>query len=691
MGALVLLRTSSNRQLDEEDARRRGISRQIDEQALPSIIGLASRIKGVFEVNRQAKLPIERRMLDCLRAINGEYTPEKIAEIRMTGGSMIYMMLTASKVLAAQSWIHDISFPPSGYRPWKVEPTPKADLPPRVVEAIYMSLMEEAMAAGIDPTSPQFYGKLQLIVTEAKRRINVLAKRAAEGMTAAIDDRFVEGGWYGAYTEIISDFTSYPAAIMKGPVTRRRKSLSWAQMSNGSWVPVVQEVPRLEYERCPPFDIYPAPLQTTMENGDMIYRKRLTVDDILACKGMPGYSDKAIDEIIEHYGNKGLMNWLWGDYERARLEGRENEWLNQSGMIDSANYWGSALGSLLLEWDPKLDVDPRKNYQIEAWMAGPYVFKAVINPDPLGRRPFSKSCWEPIPGSFWGRALPERLADTAEMCNNAARGLANNLGIASGPQMQVYMDRVAEGADVVTQYPWKIWYMISDQSGQNNDAVKWFSPNMHAAELMAVYTHFERIADNVSQVPAYSYGDSRVGGAGRTSSGLAQLTSLTGKGFRRIVKNLDEGVIDGTVTRTWEYEMQFNPDPTIKGDQTPRACGSSSLIQREQQMVRRTEILQATTNPLDAQIMGFEGRAKLLSDVLSSAELEDIVPSREQLELNTAGAPAPAQLLSKQQGSQPAPGGGTVTPHNVDSAGGAPQGVEQRKASLGYQDGGLVE
>ena len=73
----------------------------------PLIQGLAAHVRTVWERNWRAKQPIEERMLQCMRQRRGEYDPDVLAEIRQSGGSEIYMMLSANKARAASSWIKD--------------------------------------------------------------------------------------------------------------------------------------------------------------------------------------------------------------------------------------------------------------------------------------------------------------------------------------------------------------------------------------------------------------------------------------------------------------------------------------------------------------------------------------------------------------------------------------------------------
>src|SRR5690606_10398188 len=120
---------------------------------------------------------------------------------------------------------------------------------------------------------------------------------------------------------------------------------------------------------------------------------------------------------------------------------------------------------------------------------------------------------------------PELMADIQRICNAAARNLVNNMALASGPQVEVYRDRLADGEAADQIYPWKIWDMKSDPAGaaSNARAVNFFQPSSNAAELMAVFERFELKADDATNIPRYAHGNERIGGAGSTASGLSML------------------------------------------------------------------------------------------------------------------------------------------------------------------------
>jgi hypothetical protein len=289
----------------------------------------------------------------------------------------------------------------------------------------------------------------------------------------------------------------------------------------------------------------------------------------------------------------------------------------------------------------------------------------VLNPDPLGERPYEIASCRAIPGAFWGTALPEVVRDVQVMCNAAARSLANNMGIASGPQVEVAVDRLADGEDVTQMYPWKIWQTTSDKTGGGQPGVRFYMPEMKAGELIGIYNQFAKQADEVTGIPNYIYGSgSGASGAGRTASGLSMLMDNAAKGIKSSIVAIDR-VVAMVVKKFYIHNMMYNPDPFIKGDFRVVPKGAMGLIAKEQIQVRRNEFLAATANPVDLQIVGADGRAYLLRELAKGLQMDTdkLVPSVEMLNFKKQQIEQAMQTLQAQQ-QQQLPG-----PQAVNAAG----------------------
>jgi len=294
--------------------------------------------------------------------------------------------------------------------------------------------------------------------------------------------------------------------------------------------------------------------------------------------------------------------------------------------------------------------DEAREYDTNVWVVGNYVIKAVLNYDPLGEKPYAKTSFIKCPGALWGKGIPEIIEDLQGVCNAAARALVNNMGISSGPQVEVNVERLPPNEDITNLSPWKIWQTINDPVGSSAPAIRFTQPDSRATELMAVYEKFSRLADDHSGIPAYVYGDLNVQGAGRTSSGLSMLMGAAGKGIRQVVMHIDTDVVKPIVVRQFVYNMRYGDDESIKGDVSVVAKGAVNLAVKETVNIRRIEFLNATANPIDLEILGKDGRATILREVAKGLQMpvDDVVPSREKTDYQSR-VQARTQAASQQQ------------------------------------------
>lgn len=626
-------------QMQAEEERRR--------QLMESSLG--AHIRRSWESAKTAKQEVEYRLLDCLRRRKGEYDPNKLAAIRKEGGAEIYMMLTATKCRAAGAWIRDIMMPVNE-QPWGLQPTPVADVPDEYVAPVFQQMQQQAMQAQQEGQQVDMAALIEQAREQVRQMAQEKAEEAAERHEDTIADQLAEGGWSEAFEQFVDDFVTYPAAFVRAPILRRVPTLEWLE----GWQPVKTTTIRPEFERVSPFDMYPSPDATSVDDGAFIIeRARFTRMLLNQLIGVPSFNEESIRRVLEQYGQGGLRDWLWTDGERAELEGRGHEWLTHGETIDGLIYSGGAQGVTLLQWGVNPDdiEDPLAEYEIEAILIGQHVIRVRINRDPLERRQYHKASYQPVPGSFWGQAIPELMADVQDVCNATARSLVNNLAISSGPQVEVYEDRLQPQEDPTNIYPWKIWRTKDSQVTGNNAAVRFYQPSSNAGELLTVYEQFERRADDATNIPRYTYGNENVGGAGQTASGLSMLMESANKGIKDAIRHIDRGVMRRVIEALWLYNMQYSDDPSIKGDVNVVARGSSAMLIREQTHMLRQQFLQMTANDIDMGIVGMEGRRKLLESTAEKLDMPGLIPTQEQMEHNLGEQQQAqqAQLEAQQQ------------------------------------------
>lgn len=654
-----ILPVANNSMLEAAANARREAENKNNE---PVIQGLSSYVRKCWSSAFLAKLDVEQRMLKGVRQRRGEYDPEVEAEIRKSGGSNIYMMLTSNKCRAASSWLRDTLLGARDEKPWTIDPTTIPDISPEELQEVTQKATQEAMAIeqalGMQITTPE---QMAEIVERIKDKIRVQiqdeAREDCDRMELKMEDQMQEGGFIDAFSAFLDDLTTFPAAILKGPVVRKKPQMKWVKDAQGQYVPEVKDELVLEWERVDPFMIYPAPHASKIDDGYLIERHRMTRTQLTELIGVEGYSEGAIRAVLEDYGHGGLHEWLRIDTQKAQAEGKNTLAIQQNtdALIDSLQFWGSVQGRHLVEWgmDKKEIPDLDKEYNCEVWLIGRWVIKATLNYDPFGRKPYYKTSYEEIPGVFWGNSVTDLVRDAQIMCNAASRALANNMGMASGPQTVVNIDRLPPGEDVTEMYPWKIHTVVSDPYGNSAPPIDFFQPDSRAAELMGIYEKFSVLADEYSGVPRYMTGDAAAGGAGRTASGMSMLMNNAGKSIKQVISNIDQNVLSKSIERLYYYNMKYSDDPELKGDVQIRVRGANAMVVKEQAQVRINEFMNMISqNPIFAQIIGDEGIINMLREVAKGLDLDvsKVLPSNEEIRAKRA-LEAQQQMMATAAGA----------------------------------------
>lgn len=639
--------------------------------------GIAGYIRQCYEnasTNRR-NLGVDDRMLAAMRALRGQYDSDILADIKQFGGSEIYARITASKVRSCAALLREIYT--AVERPWALSPTPEPSLSgPSLQEAVTAVLtaeVQEMQAAGLPPPPVEVLKKR---VTELKEDIlqqrQKLATEALRTREDVIDDVLWEGDFYEALWAFLGDIATFPFAVMKGPVVRMKNMLVW----NGK-VPGVQNKPVPYWERCSPFDVYFAPWSQRPQDGYIVHRERVSRSAIQSLIGLPNYNKEAIDRVLANWSPSSCEWYDYNESERADLEQREsaiNPTYSAEGNenpMPMLSFYGSVSGKMLREWGLEGATDG-KDVNVFAYLIGGEVIGVTRNPHPAGNLPFYSDSFERVPGSCYGNAIPDLLEDVQSVGNASLRSLVNNLAIASGPMGWVNEDRLAANDPNATKlWPWKVFRFTDPMSGssQSEEPMKFFQPTANIEQLFMVYERMLTMADELSTIPRYMQGNGAgVGGAGRTAAGLSMLMEASNRTIKQTVSSIDQNVIERVVEDLNVFLALTRPDVVMEGDISVIARGAVELMQRETLRMRRIEFLNLTNNPVDQQLVGAEGRFKLLREVsrdlglpvsdnfaMSSQQVEQVQQAMNaaMLQQLAGGGPNGNQVPPPAQGGQP--------------------------------------
>lgn len=619
---------------------------------------LATYVKDRFDeaVRHKRNTGIEEKLLRNLRAAMCEYQPDEKALLGPYND--VYMGISALKARAAEAWLNDIILNDLD-KPWTLTPTPQPDLPTELKEEAVNIMMGEL-------PNIQSIDALRSRLRDLKGAMNSVAvaqsEEATKRMETLIADQFVEGDWQGTFSAFIYDLCAYPTAIIRGPILVSKQVGTW----DGNEYKI-KAVPTPTTRTVSPFDAYPSPTSKSTQDGEFFCeRARFSQGDVHNLINVPGYSEPNVRQVLDTYSEGFKLNLMF-DTERDFLEKKE-QGLNQNDgkLLDTIIYNGVVPGHLLKD-NGIIVKDYQKYYECEVWVIGDITVRAILNPNPLGKRPLYSTSYRKLNGSFWGQGVICLTYDTNRVCNAAARAIVRNMSYSSGPLGEVVSERVADTDDPTDIRPYKIALVGPDLSGTGAPAYRFHNVQSVTPDLMAVYESHSKIADDQSGVPSYVLGNPEVAGAGRTMGGLAMLMGNAAKGIKNVHLNIDRDVISQLVESYFVYNMQTSKDDSIKADAKVVARGATGLLQKELTQTRTIEILQLLAPYIEQWDMLPVGIKVLLREVIKSTGLpiDDIIPDPSIQAKNLAlaklvtgdgGAGTPMGPAGVPQGGPPMPG-----------------------------------
>lgn len=574
-------------------------------------------------------------LLDCQRRIDGKYSADKLADINAQGGSTTYFNLTASKCAAAEALISEIFT--SSTKPWTLRASPIPSLP----DDVNLQIRREVLAAfaqdeSLVPVQETVSNMLNDVYDAYIAKASEEAKTRVGRLEKKLDDVLDEGGWTTALSDFLHDLCVHPYAVLKGPTIRAHRRINWKDSE-----------PVVEYDHIPtfsspsPFDIYLAPNATRIEDGFIIESVSYLPDSLAAMKGEEGWNDKAIEEALKDGRTPPSTITpdpltTQGESERAEAEDRDP--LVHQGepatILKGLEYWGQALETDLVSWGMKIPTPSESGYQdVGMLVIGRHAVWAILNPHPLGEKPYSIMSWRRESRSLVGKGLPQLLITAQDFYTAVWRNLQDNVAFSSGPIVVVDHSVLYQGQDMTKMWPRRIFIFEGDrlQPGRGSiPPISFQQPPLNAEALLLVVVRAEEMADNDSGVPRFTYGGDQARGAGETFGGLALLIENSNKTMQQVVAYVDKDIIRTVLERVRVWIQIFLADDSMEGDAQVVAQGASAALIREQMTVRRQEFLDRTNNPTDLAIIQQEGRAALLREVAATLDMsDDIVPDAQ--------------------------------------------------------------
>ena len=664
--------TADNIYEDVEGEAGKNLSLEEDQQL--NLVGI---IKSRFALAEESRDSDERRWLRSYENYRGLYN--KSVKFRESEKSRIFVKITKTKVLAAFGQLVDVIFGtgkfPIGIAETKLpegekedafldfqNPSPnlEGNMPDNIgnrledapVESIYDVGYEgdgKTLKAGATYGTGLFEDTIEELAAEAgvvkegtsadPQKIEISpAQRAARRMEKLVHDQIEESNGGSEIRSALLEAALLGTGIVKGPFNFNKKLHKWDRNETGEreYSPLEVRVPRIEFVSC--WDFYPDPAATNIEECEyVVHRHKMNRSQLRQLRNMPYFDEEAIRECIQqgpNYEEKDFESQLRDDYKADETYMPNFEVLEYWGIMDAE--YAREVGIELPD-----SVDDLDEVQINAWICGSKLLRAVINPFTPYRIPYNAFPYERNPYNFFGVGVAENMDDSQQIMNGHARMAIDNLALAGSLVFDVDESALVGGQNMEV-YPGKIFRRQAGMPGQSIYGLKF--PNT-APENMMMFDRFRQLADEQTGIPSYSHGQTGVQSMTRTASGMSMLLGAASLNIKTVVKNLDDFLLKPLGEAYFQWNMQFfDGEIDVAGDLEVRATGTNSLMQKEVRSQRLTMFLQTAQSPA---IAPFVKISKLVSELAYSLDLapDEILNDPEE-------AAIMAQIIGMQNAGQ---------------------------------------
>ena len=686
----------------EEVEGEAGKNLNLEEDQRMNLVGT---ILDRFYKAEDARRSDERRWLRAYENYRGLYG--KTVKFRESEKSRIFVKITKTKVLAAFGQLVDVIFGtgkfPIGISETKLPEGDKEDafldvnnpnpsiesgnVPDNIGNRIEDEPVESIYAYGYEgdgkvlkPGATIGTGMFEKSIEELADEAGILkegltpdpsimeispAQRAARRMEKLIHDQIEESNGSSEIRNALLESALLGTGIVKGPFNFNKTLNRWTYSEEGEreFNPLEVRVPRIEFVSC--WDFYPDPAATNIDECEyVIHRHKMNRSQLRQLRNMPFFDKEAIRECLR----------LGANYEEKSFEAqlKDDSTVDEeySSNFEVLEYWGIMDAEYAREVGIDLpdSVDDLDEIQINAWICGNKLLRAVINPFTPYRIPYNAFPYERNPYNFFGIGIAENMDDSQQIMNGHARMAIDNLALAGSLVFDVDESALVGGQNMEI-YPGKIFRRQAGVPGQSIYGLKF--PNT-APENMMMFDRFRQLADEQTGIPSYSHGQTGVQSMTRTASGMSMLLGAASLNIKTVIKNLDDFLLKPLGEAYFQWNMQFfEGEVDVVGDLEVKATGTNSLMQKEVRSQRLTMFLQTAQNPT---IAPFVKISKLVSELAYSLDLDpdEILNDPEE-------AAMMAQIIGMQNagqntGEEAQPGG--QQPTGVGGAGGVPQGTQ---------------
>jgi len=489
---------------------------------------------------------------------------------------------TRSMTRIAAARIGDMLFPTNSPN-WALRPTPEPDIPEEVVMAEY----KKELAA--NPPQPGPDGQPgQPPEPNYEALAMKVASRACRKMTRKIADCLSQSSYAELGRAAILDACKVGTGIIKGPYMKRVVRKTYKAVEGVSVLsPRVIMTPAVA--RVDPWMFFPQHARCIEEAEDAFELHLFTATKIRQMVMSHGFYKEQTNELLAQPPDRGAVDHMLRRRSSLMTEAESYEeayamW-EYHGPMDRTDL--ELLG---------IDVPPDDNltaYTSEIWFAQGNVVRVSLSPlEADTTLPYHVFNYEEDEGSVFGFGVPFIMRDDQAVIDMMWAAMIHNAAVSAGPQIAIKKGLItpADGSYLIAGP--KLWY-LNDEDMPIDEAIQTMIVPSTINSNMPLYAQAKENADANTNLPMM-LGDGQAAQVQGGQGGQANVLNAQNIVQRQAAHNWDDHVTSRLISRTYDWYMQHDNDPSIKGDYDVEVRGASYLLIKDQQAQHAQLLVQMT-------------------------------------------------------------------------------------------------
>lgn len=463
---------------------------------------------------------------------------------------------------------------------------------------------------------------------------------AAALMSATIESQLEQSHYTATSWKAMRDRVLLGTAVLKGPLSVGKQVRSYEQVpGTNTWEPKlsVDYTPELKYIN--PWFFYPDETVSEAEHlNDTIEVHPMTALELKKLMEHEGFDSIALTKVLEKQPNEHRDN-TWPEF--AKVTNNNPDLYKGKYLV--LEYHGPITRTQLDKLEIECSYDSLNDeYYGEVWVCEGEVIRVELEAiEASFRVPYYISVWEKDPASVFGFGVPLMMEDAQRVVNETWHMILDNSSMSSGAQVAMHKHQIEPANGKWELGPNQIWY-LTDETVNVQDAIQFFNVPNVTSSLVPILQMAQVFSEEESQIPLITAGLNSPQPSDTATGGLImQQASTTLLDF--MSEEWDNCVTGPVITAWYAWNMQFNDDPTIKG-QFKVDVRTSSQYKNKQLHLRDLEKLsvEAAQNPEMAKWINQDALTKMRLSLMTLPSLE-VIKSEDQVRAEEQEAAANAQ------------------------------------------------